>query len=280
MSWELSNPARQRQLETKFKAHGIPFENAGFCDHPNFIERERKDSRYLELYAQYIEAKGYTPDYLDVARRKIDIAAEVLRSEVERDGRLGCVDTSGMLGRMLDRLGVWNYVAKSCLTISFPGKSGAADRYFWSFDEGEFVAPHAIVVAPPYYIIDLTVKQQPYSAKQSALLPSIVLEKCFTRGGWVPEDLANHRFLLELRRRHMPFEIFLKQQSPGMASVMQQLPPRISAFKGTHLKYVIVAVGGFIESLEGITGYKPNGRLAHSIFETDVLPLISKEGLG
>lgn len=279
MTWKLSNPAKQLQLEKKFKSHGIQFESIGFCDDPNFIKQERKDPRYLELYAQYVEVKSYTPEYLGEARRKIDIASEVLRSEVERDGRMGaCVDTSGMLGRMLDRLGVWNYVAKSCLTITFPSGSGEASRYFWSFDKGEFVAPHAIVVAPPYCIIDLTVKLQPYNSRQHAMLPSSVLEESFTRGDWLPEDLANHGLLLELRRRNTPFESFLKRQTPGMASVIQHLPPRISEFEGTHLKYVIVAVGGFIEPLEGITGYKPNGRLAHSIFESDVLPLVSKQG--
>ncbi|MBC3504207.1 hypothetical protein HU761_22745 [Pseudomonas sp. SWRI59] len=279
MTWELSNPAKQRELEVKFKSHGISFENVGFCDDPNFIKQERKDSRYLELYAQYVEVKSYTPEYLEEARRRIDIAAEVLRAEVERDGRMGaCVDTSGMLGRMLDRLGVWNYVAKSCLTINFPSGSGETARYFWTFDVGEFAAPHAIVIAPPYCIVDLTVKQQPYNPRQSSMLPSIVLEDSFTRDTWLPEDLANHGLLSELRRRQIPFDKFLKQQNPGMASVIQHLPPRISEFKGAHLKYVIVAVGGFIEPLEGIEGYKPNGRLAHSIFESDVLPLIGKEG--
>ncbi|MGC7838865.1 hypothetical protein ACPZMI_10440 [Pseudomonas wayambapalatensis] len=279
MTWKLANPVKQRELELKFRSHDISFENVGFCDDPNFLKQERKDSRYLELYAQYVEVKNYTSEYLEEARRRIDIAAEVLRAEVERDGRIGaCVDTSGMLGRMLDRLGVWNYVAKSCLTIAFPSSSGEAARYFWSFDEGEFVAPHAIVVAPPYCIVDLTVKHQLYSVKQRSMLPSIVLEDRFTRGSWFPEDLANHGLLQGLRRHQIPFEQFLKQQSPGMASVIQHLPPRTSEFKGTHLKYVIVAVGGFIEPLEGIKGYKPNGRLAHSIFESDVLPLIDKEG--
>ncbi len=38
------------------------------------------------------------------------------------------------------------------------------------------------------------------------------------------------------------------------------------------LKYVIVAVGGFVEQLEGVVGYKPCGRTALQIFNEDVVP--------
>lgn len=275
MPWALSNAAKQSELERTFQKHGIAFDAPGFYDEANFLERERRDPRYLELYAQYVEARAYDAEYLANARRKIDVAAEVLRSEVERDGRLGaCVDTSGMLGRMLDRLGVWNYVAKATLTIQFPQGSGLRPRYFWSFDVGDFVAPHAVVVAPPYYVVDVTAKLQPYNTQQARLLPPLVLAETFTAADWQPEDLANHQFLVELRRHRMSFDQFLRHQNPGMASVMQHLPPRAVTFGDTRMKYVIVAVGGTIESLEGITGYKPNGRTAQSIFDNHILPRI------
>jgi hypothetical protein len=41
------------------------------------------------------------------------------------------------------------------------------------------------------------------------------------------------------------------------------------------LKYVVVAVGGTIEPLEEITGYKPSERTALQIFEQDIAPLIT-----
>lgn len=273
MPWVLSDAAKQSALESTFQQHGIAFDAPGFYDDPNFLAREQRYPRYLELYAQYVEARAYDAAYLTDARRKIAVAAEVLRSEVERDGRVGaCVDASGMLGRMLDRLGVWNYVAKATLTVEFPARSGLTPRYFWSFDVGEFAAPHAIVIAPPYCVVDVTAKLQHYDAQRARLLPEMVLAEEFRASEWQPEDLANPQILAELRHHRISFDRFLQQQNPGMASVMKDLPPRAFAFGETRLKYVIVAVGGTIEPLEGVVGYKPNGRTAQSIFESDILP--------
>jgi hypothetical protein len=55
-----------------------------------------------------------------------------------------------------------------------------------------------------------------------------------------------------------------------MVEVARELPPREVRVGDTRFKYVIVAVGGTIEPLEEITGYRPSGRTALEIFERDV----------
>ncbi|MFM0416990.1 hypothetical protein [Paraburkholderia aromaticivorans] len=273
MPWVLSNEQTQRDLERRFARDGVSFTDAGFCDSPEFLKQERRDARYLELYARYVEARTYDEAYLADAARKIAVVADTVRAAVQVDGRLGaCVDASGMIGRMLDKLGVWNYVAKATLTIDFPETSGLSPRYFWAFDHGQFAAPHAVVIAPPYYVVDATVKYQPYDAGRDTLVPSIVLADTFQGAQWRPEDLANHDLLQEIRRRRHRFNEFLLRQNPGMASVLEQLPSRAVMHGQTRLKYAVVAVGGTVEPLEGITGYKPSGRTALTIFEQDVLP--------
>lgn len=276
MPWVLSNAETQRSLEQIFERDGITFTTAGFCDSPEFLAREEDDARYLELYARYVESRGYDEAYLADAKRKVDVVAEAMRAAVEADGRLGaCVDVSGMVGRMLDKLGVWNYVAKATLTINFPAASGLSPRYFWSFDYGQFAAPHAIVIAPPYYVVDATVGYQHYNHRQAALIPALVLANDFQAAQWCPEDLANHELLAEMNRRHISFNEFLLLQNPGMASVLAQLPPRTVIADQTALKYAIVAVGGTVEPLEGITGYRPGGRTALTIFQQDVEPRLT-----
>ncbi|MFM0389177.1 hypothetical protein [Paraburkholderia dipogonis] len=276
MPWTLSDAKTQQELEQTFEGDGVAFDTVGFYDEPNFLARERQDPRYLELYARYVESKAYNDDYLIAATRKIGVAAEALRDAIERDGRQGaCVDASGMLGRMLDKLGIWNYVAMATLTIEFPHGSGLSPRYFWTFDQGEFAAPHAVVVAPPYYVVDVTVKHQPYDARRARLIPPLILADTFKSGKWRPEDLANHDLLGELRQRGISFNDFLIRQNPGMASLLGKLPVRTVWFKGTSLKYAIVAVGGSIEPLEENTGYKPGVRTAQQIFDEDVLPQIT-----
>lgn len=50
------------------------------------------------------------------------------------------------------------------------------------------------------------------------------------------------------------------------------LPSRLVKLADTELKYVIVAIGGFVEPLERLAAYKPGGRPALQIFNDDILP--------
>ena len=273
MPWKLSDRKEQKRLERAFSNRNIPFDAPGFCDHPAFLEAERKDARFLELYARYVEARTYDEDYLTHAAAKIQAAAQAMEEAVRADGRSGaCVDGSGMLGRMLDRLAVWNYVAKATLTIHFPAASGLTPRYFWVLDEGNFVASHAIVVAPPFGIVDVTVRHQGYDATQASHLPYTVIADDWSPVAWAPDDLANSAILAALAARRIPFEAYVQKTEPQMLEVMRALPPREVLINDTRLKYVIVAIGGFTEPLEGITGYKPGGRTALQIFDQDVAP--------
>jgi hypothetical protein len=277
MEWPRTNSQESRQLERTFSNEGIPFDIPGFSDHPNFLQCEQSDPRFLELYARYVESRGYTADYLADARKKIDVAARALADAIRIDGRLGaCVDAAGMLGRMLDRLGVWNYVGKASLTIKFPAVTKFPDRYFWTFDEGEFVAAHAVVISPPFGIVDVTVRHQIYDPGEENFIPQIVLAEEWQAVKWEPEDLANPSILMMLQENRIPFDVFLNTQSPGMANVIRTLPPRAISQNGTLLKYVIVAVGGTIEPLEGILGYKPGGRTALEIFQQDIMPSLTR----
>ncbi|MDD2179218.1 hypothetical protein OIN59_17410 [Acidovorax sp. D2M1] len=275
--WRLSNPQAAKRLRQVFARLDIPDEGPGFCDHPAFLSAEASHPELMELYAQYVEAREYSADYLTDAARKIGIAAAAVEAAVAKDGRLGaCVDASGMLGRMLDRLGVWNYVAKATLTVEFPASSGLNPRYFWALDTREFVAPHAVVVAPPFGVIDVTAKHQPYPGGVAALLPAIVLADQWDSCGWYPEDLISPSVQVQIRRAGETFHGFLAAECPDMLQLISRLPPRQIHHDGTSLRYVMVAVGGTVEQLEGITGYKPCNRSALQIFEQDVMPLCAQ----
>jgi hypothetical protein len=52
-----------------------------------------------------------------------------------------------------------------------------------------------------------------------------------------------------LAARQIPFERFLKQQTPHMLDVMQVLPARSVRVGDAVLKYIVVAVGGTNEPL-------------------------------
>ena len=275
MAWSLSNAADEQTLLTFFQAKSIDCNSPGFLDSPAFLKAERDNPRILESYAHFIEARAYSEEYLVDAGVKIAIAAEAVWVTVEKDGRQGaCVDASGMLGRMLDKLGIWNYVAKATLTIDYPPESKLSPSHFWGFDNGSFVAPHAIVIAPPYGIIDVTVRHQAYKNQQERFLPPAILASSFEEAEWTPEDLACDDLRAYLQAKRIQFRDFVSAQRPGMLQVMHTLPPRKAAINGTAVKYVVIAVGGTLEQLEEITGYKPSGKTALEIFQVEVLPKV------
>lgn len=276
--WTLSNGEKARRLEKAFKNRNIDFSAPAFCDHPNFLKAESANPRFLEAYAEYVEARNYTVQYLEGARRKITIAAEAVRAAIEADGRLGaCVDAAGMLGRMLDKLGVWNYVAKACLTIEYPSELELPTTHFYGVDMHHFTAPHAIVVAPPFVVVDVTAKYQAFThVKQAICVPESVMIESFVPARWDDSDIASPEVALVARHNHgLSLADFLRHQHGHMYEVATKLPARLAtslASNAASLKYILVAVGGSIEPLEGHTGYKPCGRTALEIFNQDVLP--------
>ena len=179
MSWSGSNTDVEKQLTDLFHKHGIDCSKPGFCDDPNFLKLEQKDPRFLENYALYVQSKCYEADYLEKAERAIRICAEKLYDAISKDGRLGaCVDASTMLSRMLDELGIWSYVTNSTVKTSFPKNTGIKPIWFWVPHQGSgMAAAHSVVVAPPFEIVDLTLKMQPYESGVAQHIPEIVFAK-------------------------------------------------------------------------------------------------------
>lgn len=281
--WPLSNSARAGKLERLFAGIGVDASSPGIHDSPAFLAAERENPNILQDLAALVEVRTYSEEYLVQARAKIEVAAMALGNLVAADGSLGaCVHASGTLGRLLDELGVWNYVAKATLTMTFPKNSGIGKRYFWAVDELRTTAPHAIVVAPPFGIIDLTIKHQPYTGNEATYLPDTVLASQFKVGSWHAEDLLDTALVHELQRRRILVPDFLKQECPSMWRAMQTIssPARMAQIGTVLLKYVITGVGGFTEKLRDIEGYAPHGMQPGRILDELIAPKLKLQGLG
>ncbi len=166
----------REKLIAEFQHYGIPTDTPGFCDHSAFLALERENPELLNLYAAFIAKQDYTQEYLDHAQKIISKTAMMLHRELVQHGRLGaCVDISGILSRILDSEQIWNCGIKGSLTIAFPAESRLTSRCFWSCDHGEFVAGHAWIFAPPFTVVDIAVRQQPYEAVEAIYIPEKVL---------------------------------------------------------------------------------------------------------
>lgn len=276
VSWSLTDSDKAGRLERAFRNRAIDFRSPGFCDLPSFLKAEAEDPRFLEAYAEYVESRPYEPEYLEDARRKVCVVADAVRTAVAADGRLGaCVDVSGMVGRMLDRLGIWNYIAKTCLTIDYPARANLPATYYYGLDTNTFVAPHAVVVAPPFFIIDVSAKYQPFqNPNQAGFIPDEVLADRFEKASWTYQDIVSPEVAIRFPTSAR-LDAHMRRYHKCILEVAEKLPARRvrpDAEARATLKYVIVAVGGFVEQLEGVVGYKPCGRTALQIFNEDVVP--------
>lgn len=274
--WSLTNTSTEKQLESWFAQRGIDPSRPGLHDRPEFLRAEAQDPKALNQVARLVEARSYTANELQQAERKIRVAAEAVAARIARDGRHGlCVVASGVLSRMLDELGVWNYTAKSNLTIHFPRSVSAEPRYFYAIDKSYFEAPHAIVVAPPFTVVDITVKHQMYDKDAMAQwLPVMAATKEFRPYHVTPTELVSPEFRAELRRGGMTVENYLAREKSPMLGLMKQLPSRELTLDGGRLGYGLVAVGGYQERLRELHGQNCsiNGLTPMEIFEQDVLP--------
>lgn len=278
MKWRLTNNSKEKQLQRSFRNRGIDSSQPAFYDFPAFRKSEDLDPRILNDYAEYVEVREYAPDYLLSARKNIEAVVHAVGTAIRADGRMGaCVDASMMIGRMLDRLGVWNYVAKATLSIEFSTESRIQPIYFPDLDPTRsFAAAHAIVVAPPFGIIDVTLRQQPYPGRIREYLPDYVIANDFSDSQWEIADVMSDEAVEAAISSRMHPEIYYRKMCPEKIKMFERLKPRSIVCDGTALKYVIVGVGGFLERLEDFVAYKPSGRSAFEIFEEDVKPTLIK----
>ena len=228
------------------------------------------------MVARLVEARSYTAEELSEAERKIDVAAHAIADRVARDGRPGlCVVASGVLSRMLDELGVWNYTAKSNVAIHFPRAVSPEPRYFYSLDHGQFVAPHAIVVAPPFTVVDVTAKHQRYDEEAMARwVPARVMTKDWRPYKVTSNELISPSARMELRAHGVTVDRYLAEEQSHMLEFMKLLPPREVAIDGGRLGYALVGASGYQERLRDLHGSNCSidGLTPLEIFEKDVLP--------
>lgn len=272
--WPLANAQVQAELEQKFSRLGINHSKPGFHDSKAFFAAESRNPSFIDMYARYVEARHYTEQDLVEAKRKIDAAAEAVSKAVQADGRPGlCVVASGVLSRMLDELGVWNYCGKSTLTVSFSPDVSDCPMYFWAIDYGQFTAPHAIVVAPPYLVIDATASAQPYDRPAMAkALPPLVLQRQFEPYMWRDDDIAAPDVRIKLRASGKTVQRYLEERNPQMLRMMELLPGRRASYAGGELRYVITGVGGYAEKLADLhENAYINGRSPSDLFDEQVL---------
>jgi hypothetical protein len=203
--------ASLKEIEEHLRSLGVGSLVPGFYDDPAFVAAEVVCPTLLEEYAEYVNARSYSPEYLARARSIVLESCEFLFRRLSKDGRMGaCVDVSMVLSRMLERLGLWNYMVRGCLTVKFNNRTRHGSRHFALISRQQNrAAPHAWVVVPPFRVVDVTISLQPFDIDERELLPAYVAAENVGNSNADIVDWFDPNFLSELttvRRRAVTLE--------------------------------------------------------------------------
>lgn len=262
-------------IQDDFQANGIGTDAPAFYDNPRFIEIERDHPDYLNNYARYVQQRKYSDNYIETARKDIPAIANVLNRELVIDGRLGaCVDMSGVFSRILEAEGYWNFVVKGSLSITFPHNSGISRKHYWSIDSGDFVAGHAWVYAPPFFIADLTIRQQPYSRGEGAWLPDKVLSDIPKIGRPTVVDIVSPEVREYCLRCGVPESDHLEFVAPELPRFLRTFETYEVAVNGLDLRYVPVAIGAPDCTLGEMAGFSESAMRPIDMYNNLVVPAL------
>ncbi len=217
---------------------GFRFDVPGCYRTPAFQKLLDRQPEVLWLYARHVEAQVHSVAYTRHVRQVIPRLTRWLQAELVADGRPGrCVQASTLLSRLLEELGIWSYIVTGGCVISFV-PADVRPRIFYLFDLKPVEVPHAWVVAPPFDVIDLTLRQQRYAGSVRRRIPAMVLSCRAPRIAVDPEDVCTPALLQGLQLRGWARQELLRQAFPQFWHFLQQFPARCVAIPGVRIKYI------------------------------------------
>ena len=171
-------PKDPKTLAKFFDNRSIDTSEIAFYNSEAFLKAEQNDPNILEMYACHVDQMALSSEKLEYNTACIETLCKIVYEFIATDDQLGtCVDLSGMLSKFLEAYGVWNYCISGSMNFYNPALEVEGNTtYFWAFDTTRVVG-HAWCVAPPYAVIDLSVKSQPFSANEKDLVPNYILQK-------------------------------------------------------------------------------------------------------
>lgn len=265
--------AQYDDIVDDFIKHGISIDKPGFYDEPEFINIEKYNNKYLCNYARYVQLNPYSEEYLENAYKKIPYICDLLYKEFLTDSRPGqCINLSMALSKILEKEGIWNYMVKGALTIEFAIESNITTKYFWPVDTLPVDAGHVWVVAPPFNIIDLTVKIQQYHASEEKFLPDYVIEDSVNIGEVTFKDIYSPEVRKILRGRGIRNSEMIKYCNPEIIEFSDVFNTNIIKYNGTRLKYMPIASSAPDGPLEEMKSLYINGMYPVDIYKKVILP--------
>lgn len=229
----------------------------GFYDHPHFLAAEQKGEVRLADYARYVHAHTYSPAYLHHASATIERLGKGIHEALLQEQSVGrCIDACKVLSKMLEAEGVWNYVVGGAVGIYHRGEQPRKPIHFYQFDILPIDVGHAWVVAPPFGIVDVTLKLQPYQGLQRQHIPAYLFIRHTQPVRVAASDLCTPALLRGLRKRGYSDTYILTQGLSSYAEHAEALPAAAVAAGELNIRYIpckMIAPVGSLAALQHIT---------------------------
>jgi hypothetical protein len=267
---------------------GIKADKPGFLAEPNFLAEESIDPKFLFNYGRFIAWQPYGTAYLERAERIVRIAAEEVQKGLlaeDEQTRLGkCIHAGMALSQILDLHRVWNFMVRGAATVTFPRGSGYAPFHFTLFgsdDQAGKEYGHKWIYAPPFKVVDITLRHQPYEAGAADLLPNIVLAKELHSAQAEPHDLVDSNILKAAKAEGVTAHEFIERHVPDPWRVfMRDVQPGTIKIGDVTLKYIPAGTGGSDGTLENLASYSDGGEKPYQYYLRKIKPLLDEIDYG
>jgi hypothetical protein len=266
-------------IDRRLRELGVDTQQFGFYDQPAFIEQEARNRAFLEQYALWVNTRPRTAAYDDRARRIVPALATFLADLFERQGmQRSCVHASAMMPRILDRLGVWSFGLKGSMIAEVPSADlwrGQTIHDFADFPGAEL--GHAWVVAPPFVVVDPTIRlQNPEADEMNRYLPRIVASDEAEIVRPRIDDVVSAELRADFARREGRVDPQLHHRlEPTLRAFSREFPTRQIVSGELVLRYVPSGVRISDMALEQING-RGDRLTGAEVWERYVAPAFSE----
>jgi len=268
-------------ISNDFIKQGIQIDKPAFYDSKPFLKVENQNEFYRYNYARFVQTRPYSNEYLIKARNEIRFISELLNQELIKDGQKGaCIDTSLILSRMLEKEGFWNFPVSGKLTIKFPKCSKTPYLYFEPTNNIPDCS-HTWLFAPPFKVLDITIKQQKYTKDIESFIPNTIFSETMNNCQIEPRDI----YIKDLNKHKNKGKSNAKLMKPfnnHYGEFINTFKPYIINYQKTIFKYIALNItlpGSTLEEVNDLNSndiFRINDNNGLQIYNNIILPQLKE----
>lgn len=136
--------------------------------------------------------------------------------------------------------------------------------------QDKLAAGHAWVYAPPFSIVDITLRQQPYTGTKKQYIPEIVLIKKGMKAVSTVEDIISPEVRILMQSQRIPKSLMLDYGASELKLIQKTFPAQLIEFSETKIKYSPVAAHASIESLPDMSNMEFDGKSPYEMYKQEI----------